>query len=162
MKRIVISTLALTVMGAVHAQSDTDPNFILKRENGLEWADLFSDKAAASVSAAGMLGVSGDSIATVENVRDLVVSLKGLSTGDRGATFGLAFTPARSTLTPMDLHTYAQGIGWRILGSTTVSYAQGGTSIEGTSFDRRAVAIEANEPLAKPEFRKIPQCAIHS
>ncbi|MFN0299757.1 MAG: hypothetical protein ACKVQU_05320 [Burkholderiales bacterium] len=132
--------------GQAWSADKPDSGDILKRGTAdLAWSDLYSDKAAAAVSATSMLGLKPDAIPVVENVRDIVVALKGASTGDKGQAFGLSITPARTSLTPMNLSTYASSNPfWRIVGSTNLSYAQGTAKIQGAEFDQWAVAIQTS------------------
>lgn len=115
-----------------------------------KWADLQSDTGPGSVAAAHMLGIGGDGVATVENVKGLVTSLKGLSTQGGKGTLALGIAPARTSFAPMDLSTYAgagrsmNGTVARILGSTSFGYAQGATTLSGHDFDRRAVSVQTS------------------
>jgi hypothetical protein len=101
----------------------------------------------------------GDAIRTVENVRDLVVSLKGPEASGTKGTLGISITPARTSLLPMDLATYAAEGAWgqRLLGATTLSYAQGDRTIEDVRFERRAVSIETSLYLKREDD---PQVAL--
>jgi hypothetical protein len=121
------------------------PETIFEKLKGkIGWEELLTDHAPGSISASNMLGINGDSVTTVENVRDVVVSLKGLSSSGSNGTLGISITPARSTLSPMNLSTYASGTLWRLLGATTLGYAQGDAKIEGKEFERRAMSIETS------------------
>lgn len=110
------------------------------------WADYLVDTSSGSVSASGMLGVAGDSIHTVENVRDVVVAVKGLGSSASKTALGLSITPARTSFTPMNLTTYAKEGNWpaRLLGSLTLGYAQGNAAIAGKDYERRAVSVETS------------------
>lgn len=114
-----------------------------------KWSDLEADTGAGTVAAAHMLGTTGDAVATVENVKGLVTSLKGLSTNGSKGTLALGITPARTAFAPMNLSTYAgngnlNGAVARIVGSTGFGYAQGTTKLSGTDFDRRAVSLQTS------------------
>lgn len=115
-------------------------------ERGAKWSTIIVDNAQGSVTAAGVLDLSGDSIRSVENVSDLVVALRGLESGGGKGTLALSITPARSALAPMNLRTYAtigiEGLFWRTVGSTALGYAQGDKTIEGIKYERRAVSID--------------------
>ena len=108
------------------------------------WGNFLTDTSATSVSAAGMLGITGESVANIENVRNLTVALQGLASNDSGQTLGLSITPARTSLAPMNLADYAQTLAMRLLGSLTLSYAQGPITIEDVEYKRNAYAIDAN------------------
>ena len=128
-------------------------------QRGLKWSEVITDDAAGSVSASAMLDLDGDAIRTVENVRDLVVSLKGLEASGTKGTLGISITPARTSLLPMDLATYAAEGAWaqRLLGTTTLSYAQGDRTIDDVRFERRAVSIETSLYLKREDD---PQVAL--
>lgn len=138
----------LLISSLAHGENGTAPetavDLLKKIEGKISWAELLSDKAPGTTSASSMLGISGESISPIENVRDVIVSLTGLSSGGSKTTFGVAVTPARSALAPMDLSTYASRWYWRALGSTTAGYAQGDATIEGKQFERRAISVETS------------------
>jgi hypothetical protein len=129
---------------AAYGQTEAPTTIFEKLKGTINWADLLTDNAPGAISASNMLGINGDSVTNVENVRDVVVAVKGLSANGSDATFGLSITPARTSLSPMDLSTYASGTLWRLLGATTFGYAQGDASIEGQAFERRAMSIETS------------------
>jgi hypothetical protein len=108
------------------------------------WDEYLVDTASGSVSASGLLGISGESVTSIENVRDVVVAVRGLSSNESKESFGLSITPARTSITPMNLHSYANSWARRLLGSLTFSYAQGGASIDGANYDSKAFAIDTN------------------
>ncbi|WP_457353510.1 hypothetical protein [Roseateles sp. P5_D6] len=128
------------------AQAETAQQEIFSK-GGATWASLTEDTGAGAVAAAGMLGMAGDSVATVENVKGLVASLKGLNVGGSKGALALGITPARTSFAPMNLSTYA-GYGSlnatvaRILGSTTVGYAQGQSQVSAVDYDRRALSVQ--------------------
>lgn len=146
--RLIAAAFAIAATGSAFAQGGAKPESgdILKRGSAdLTWSDLYSDKAAAAVSAISMLGLQAEALPVVENVRDIVIALKGASTGDKGQTFGLSITPARTSLTPMNLSTYASpNRFWRLLGSTNLSYAQGSAKVQGADFDQWGIAIQTS------------------
>lgn len=114
-----------------------------------KWSMLLEDTGSGTVAAAGMLGIAGDSVVTVENAKGLVTALKGLNVNGSKGTLALGITPARTSFAPMDLSTYA-GDGplnktlARILGSTGIGYAQGQSKLAGADFDRRAFSLQTS------------------
>ncbi|MES2037625.1 MAG: hypothetical protein V4495_07280 [Pseudomonadota bacterium] len=102
------------------------------------------DVSAGSVSAAGMLGISGEAITNVQNVKDVVLALNGFGGNKARPAFGIAITPARTSLTPMSLQNYASNDMYRLLGSLALAYAQGDATIEGNEYQRRAISMEVN------------------
>ncbi len=142
MKRALQLGVAALIGALPMAASAADAGDIFSKGN-LKWDDLLTDNAAGAVTAAGFLDISGDSIRSVENVRDLVVSLKGLEANGDKATFGLSITPARTRLMRPQLSSYGRSRAYRLLSATTLSYAQGEATLEGRSYQRRAVAIDS-------------------
>lgn len=138
---LVCSSFAMSVDGKAAEQPET---IFEKLKGKISWDELLTDHAPGSISASNMLGISGDTVTTVENVRDVVVSLKGLSSNGSNGTLGISITPARTSISPMNLSTYASGAMWRLLGATTIGYAQGDATIEGMDFERRAMSIETS------------------
>lgn len=150
-----IQTAACLLMGlcvvplAIGAEKtpEQQANEIYSETDGVaskDWTDYLTDEAAGSVSAAGMLSISGDSITNVENVRDLVASLKGLSSDDSKATLAISVTPGRSDLSPFSLQSYYNNPLVRLAANTTFGYAQGDAEISGTKFERQAASIETS------------------
>lgn len=121
-----------------------DAGATVLKGDGADWSQYLADTAAGSVSAAGMLGVAGESVTTVENVRNIVVALQGLTTNDAGESLGVSITPARTTLAPMNLIDYANSWAMRLLGSLTFSYAQGPATVSDIEYDRKAYAVDTN------------------
>jgi hypothetical protein len=108
------------------------------------WSAYLLDNAPGSVSAAGILDITGESVTTIENVRDVVVAAKGLGSGESKGVLALSITPARTSLTPMNLSTYANSWPARLLGSLTIGYAQGDATISSVDYERRAVSAETS------------------
>lgn len=105
---------------------------------------LMVDYSSASVSAADLVAIGGDSTKVVENIRDFTVAFKALD-GSHPA-FGFSITPARSALRfpRMSLQQYMDNWMWRVLGSLTVGYAQGKSTIASQDYFRRAVSVETS------------------
>ena len=142
MNRALRFGLAALVLAVPLAATAADQQDIFSKGD-LKWDDLLTDNAAGAVTAAGFLDISGDTVRPVENVRDLVVSLKGLESNGDKATLGLSITPARTRLMKPQLSRYADSTLYRLLSATTLSYAQGDATVEGRNYNRRAVAIDS-------------------
>ena len=135
------------VLSAIQgAYADEDKSLFDKKTGSLKNAMLESllvDSSAGSVSAAGLAGVDTEVLSVIENVRDFSLLLNALDKNSQA--IGIAITPARTTrpFPPIDLQKYAQKDAFftRLLGSMTLSYAQGKTDINGTNFTRTAYAI---------------------
>lgn len=146
--------LALVIYsGVAHAQDGKAASNAIK-----DIKELLTDTAAGHVSAASMLGIGGDAVTAVENSRALVTAVKGL--GTKGSQVALSFAPARSSFLPMSLPTYAtEGHpGYRLLGNTTLSYAQGTAKIASVDMERRAFALETSVTLNRDDD---PLIAVH-
>jgi hypothetical protein len=145
-KYLLIGIACLLVISA--GAEEVKPTSILERASGenKELSSFLIDTAAGSVSASGMLGISGDSINNVENVKGVVLALKSIGGGGSKEAFGISITPARTSLTPMSLASYAKKENPfnRLLGSLAIGYAQGNADVNGVSYQRRAVSLETN------------------
>lgn len=131
----------LLVAHAAAAADAKDTGQIISRGD-LKWKDLLTDNATGPVTAATMLGMKGDALRPVENLRDLVVSLEGLGAeGEKGA-FGLSINPARTSIARPQMARYDANWAYRLLTATTFSYAQGKTTVIGADYARRAVAVD--------------------
>jgi hypothetical protein len=142
------AALVLACVPAVCSAQADAPESVFEKISGSgassQWSDYLADTAEGSVSASGMLGIAGDSVHVVQNVRDVVVAVKGLSSNDSKTAMGFSITPARTSLAPMDLATYARSWPSRLLGSLGFGYAQGNASIADKGYERRAVSVETS------------------
>lgn len=152
------------VCPASFAQSTSDaakPKTLWEQKTGTgenDWSKYTVDTSGASISAFSLLDVPTDHVATVENVRDVTLAVKGFGSNSTG--FGVSITPARTSIEPfsMNLSTYAgitqspdgtvhksplAGI-YRLLGALTLGYAQGTTAIAGADFQRQAISLQTN------------------
>jgi hypothetical protein len=117
---------------------------VFRSEGDDNWADYLTDYAAAPISASGILGISGESVTVIENVRSFGFAVGGLTSGTKSEGVGVSITPARTSIVPMNLSTYAQSWGMRLLGSLTASYAQGDATIADLDYQRTAYAVDTN------------------
>lgn len=109
--------------------------------NGDAIGKIVVDTAPGAVSATSMLGVGGDQTTVIQNPRDLTIALKAL---DGENSYGVAITPARTSLLPMNISTYYHEPLARLWASTTFSYAQGRVETAGKEYDRHAYAVETS------------------
>lgn len=109
-----------------------------------DWKNYLVDTAPTSTSAAGMLGIGGDEITTVGNVRDLSIALKPLTTGGAKSTIAFSITPARTSIVPMDQSDYVNNGAMRVLGSITLGYAQGDATVSNVLYSQQAVSVETS------------------
>jgi hypothetical protein len=135
--------IVLACLTSIAAASEGDqPEVLLAKEKGdAKLAKVVVDSAPGTVSAMSMLGIAVDQTTVVQNPRNLTVALKAF---DGKNAFGLAFTPARTSLMPMDLSTYNDSAIGRIWGNTTFSFAQGRATISAKEFERRAISVESS------------------
>ncbi len=112
-----------------------------KEKNDAPIAKVVVDSAPGNVSAMGLLGIADDQTTIVQNPRNLTIGLKAL---DGKNAFGLAITPARTSLLPMSIARYHASPAARLWAATTFSYAQGQTEDKGAKFNRRAFAVETS------------------
>ncbi|MGL6261653.1 hypothetical protein [Vibrio sp. WXL210] len=112
--------------------------------NDLKWSDVQVDSSSGSITAIGMLGISGESLFNIENTKDITFAIQGISSNDSGVGFALSVTPARSSILPMSLVTYEKGNLYRLLGNLDLSYAQGDAQIKDINFERRAVSARTS------------------
>lgn len=148
-RRLTALALAASVLYATPSAAEDQTEAMWKEiykkaEGATEWTDYLSDSAAGSVSAASLLGISGETVAPVQNLRDLVAGLKGLSSGGDEGTLAVSFTPGRTGISPVSYAWYASSTLARALASTTFGYAQGDADIEDAAFERRAVSVETS------------------
>lgn len=102
---------------------------------------------AGAVSAGEILGLSGSALSSAHTTKDLIAALNAAS-GDGGkAGFGVAFTPARSSIDalamPMERYLSKGNVLARLWGNTTFSYAQNRNTLAGIDYRQDAIAIHA-------------------
>jgi hypothetical protein len=161
--------LAIFLSGTAYADTgatSSAPTTVYSSTTGggsTDWSTYEADTAPASISAAGMLGVSGGALTNVESVKDLSVAISGLTSGSNNGV-GLSFTPARSAISPMSQQMYVGSWGTigdgvrtvltRLIGSTTLGYATNDTTLSQVDYKQQAVSIqttgffnEADDPV---------------
>jgi hypothetical protein len=128
-----------------------------KAGSGLD--DYTVDVTAGAISASGLVGLTGSAITQVETAQDIVAALQPAATSGAKVGFGLAITPARTALTPMPASLYRGSDDggnwsnwyWRVLGATTLSYAQTSTDISSTTYRKQAVSLDTSYYLKRSE-----------
>jgi len=99
------------------------------------------DITGGAVSAGGIIKFDSP-ITPIETSKDFVVAIQPLTSDNRKSSFGLAITPAKTTLFPMAGRTYVSSPGMRLLGNLTLSYAQNKTEVGGQDFKRWAYSVD--------------------
>jgi hypothetical protein len=129
----------------IYAQ-DSTPNGVelLNKSSGKEtsFADFFVDDAAASVSAASLVGIDPSAVTIAEATNDFAAFAQGINAKDKGGGFALSPARVRKPWPRVDLKDYLNGsLTARALAGLTLSYAQGSSEIEGANYVRHAVAV---------------------
>ena len=99
------------------------------------------DITGGAVSAAGIVSLDS-AVTTIETAQDFVVAIQPLTSADRKSAFGLAITPAKTTLFPMPGDVYVSNAWWRLLGNLTLSYAQNEAELSGQTYKKRALSVD--------------------
>jgi hypothetical protein len=104
--------------------------------------DYLTDISGGTVTAAGLIGGVKSPITTIEGSQDLILAIQPFTSEEaRKAGFGLAFTPAKSTLFPMAGSTYVSGPFMRLVGNLTLSYAQNEATFAGQNTKRQGFSL---------------------
>lgn len=99
------------------------------------------DITGGAISAGGIVSLD-TAITPIETSQDLVVAIQPLTSDNRKSAFGLAITPAKTTLFPMAGNTYVSSPYMRLLGNLTLSYAQNRGDFGGQTFRRWGVSVD--------------------
>lgn len=134
----------LSVAPCWSAEESSNAAAVFNADGNKNWSDYLVDVAGGPVSAAGIVGISGESVTVIENVRGATVAINGLLANDSDENLGLSITPARTILAPMDLSAYNESVWMRLIGSLTASYARATGAIDATHFERTGYAIDTN------------------
>ena len=127
------SGLGLVLCAAAQAAEGDDKNI----------NNYLVDITGGAVSAIGLIDAKGTAITPIETSQDLIVALTPFASRDAGKNaFGLAITPAKSTLLPMSGRTYVNASYARLAGNLTLSYAQNQADYAGQSYKKTAFAID--------------------
>jgi hypothetical protein len=148
----LLASVCIADSAAAPASSTPAPTTIIQRVSdggSRDWSSYEADTAPAANSAAGMLGVSGGALANVESIKDLSAAVNTVMSGGTKTGVALSFTPARSAISPMSQMTYV-GDGttplsthvFRLLGSTTLGYAENDTTISSSNYHQQAASVQ--------------------
>jgi hypothetical protein len=103
------------------------------------------DITGGAVSAIGLIDAQAAAITRIETSQDVILALTPFASQNAGKNaFGIAITPAKTTLLPMPGKTYVAPGAWyaRLAGNLTLSYAQNQADHAGQSFRQMAFAID--------------------
>jgi hypothetical protein len=129
------SSLVLLTFAVAHAADVDDKNI----------NNYLVDITGGAVSASGLIDAKGMAIASIETSQDIVLALTPFASRDAGkGAFGIAITPAKTTLLPMSGRTYVAPGAWysRLAGNLTLSYAQNQTDYSDQPYKKSAFAID--------------------
>ncbi len=123
---------------SVNAQAEnTDPTNI---------SSYLADVSATPVSAGDLVGLSGSAITNIQSAQDITLAISPFSTGSGKAGFGLSITPARTSIgfLAMSINRYVEKNNdlSRLIGATTLSYAENASTIAGASYRKSAFSID--------------------
>jgi hypothetical protein len=99
------------------------------------------DINGGAVSAAGIVGLD-TAITPIETSQDFIMAIQPLTSDNRKAAFGLAITPAKTTMFPMAGSTYSSSAAMRLLGNLTLSYAQNKSEHGGQQYRRWGLSVD--------------------
>lgn len=131
---IVLVTASLAAAAAAAAEQPTPKNI----------NDYLVDITGGAVSALGIVGGDKSGIVPIETSQDLVVAIQPFtSSGNQKTSFGLAITPAKTSIVPMSGVTYSSERTWplwALLGNLTASYAENRVEI-GRAFRKTGYSL---------------------
>lgn len=99
------------------------------------------DITGGAVSAGGIVGLD-TAITPIETSQDFIMAIQPLTSDNRKSAFGLAITPAKTTMFPMAGGTYISSPGMRLLGNLTLSYAQNRSEQAGQPYRKWALSVD--------------------
>ena len=103
-----------------------------------------TDFNAGMVSAGNLVGLQDSPIQEIQTSQDLIFAFKPFSSPSSKRTFGIAITPARTTITPMSAREYRSKWYMRLLGATTLSYAESATTISSIEYAKYAFSVDTS------------------
>jgi hypothetical protein len=128
---------------------------IINRSSGKDaqdWQTYLLDDAAASVSAASIVGIDASVLTIAESTRDIGMLIKAKDSNGKGV--GFSVTPARvsNPFPRVDFADYANSpLRWQPVVNLTISFAQGTTSTDGRDYARRGVALSTGGTFHKED-----------
>jgi hypothetical protein len=133
MSKIILCLACVFLLRVAQAQEGPDKNINA----------YLVDITGGAVTAMNLVGGGKSPITQIETSQDLVLALQPFTSGsDQKSAFGIAITPAKTTLFPMAGRTYVSSDVWRLLGNLTLSYAQNPGDIAGQSYKRTAFSVD--------------------
>jgi hypothetical protein len=131
MNRIAPCLLCLSLSPAFAAEDDKDIN------------DYLVDITGGAVAATSIIGAGKSPITQIEVSQDLLLALQPFTSADsQKSGFGIAITPAKTTIFPMAGRTYVGSTYARLLGNLTLSYAQNQAEYASQTYRKSALSID--------------------
>jgi len=109
------------------------------------------DVAAGSVSAGSLVGISGSAITNLQNSQDLILAISPSAPNSSKSGYGLAITPARTSILPMSGQTYIGNNLMRVVGAATLSYAENTSTISGSNYRKFAASLDTTYYLDRED-----------
>lgn len=108
-------------------------------------SEYLVDIGASPVSAGDLLGLNGSAITNIQSAHDLTLAISSLTSGSGKGGFGLAITPARTSIDilAMSYAKYSQDSLHRLIGAATLSYAEMSSDISGTPYKKSAFSVSS-------------------
>lgn len=101
------------------------------------------DISANPVPAGDLVGLSGSAISNIQSAQDLTLAISPFTSSSGKGGFGLAITPSRTSIDAlaMSYKKYTENTLDRVIGATTLSYAENSSNISVTSYKKSALSI---------------------
>jgi hypothetical protein len=128
-----VATVCVALVASASSLAKDDPTNL---------DSFLTDVTAGQISAGSLVGLTGSAIAQIQTSQDLVVALKPLAVGSSRAGYGIAITPARTTITPMSALSYHEHWYMRLVGGTTLSYAENDANVSSVAYRKSGASID--------------------
>ena len=116
---------------------------VIAQEAPKNLSSYLTDVNAGTVSAGNLVGLSESAISQIQTSQDFVVALKPLTSNQSKSGFGLALTPARTSMMPVvSSSDYYNSSSSRVLANLTFSYAENSADIANVSYRKSAFSID--------------------
>jgi len=130
--------LALTALGWLLLDGT-----VIAQEAPKNLSSYLTDVNAGTVSAGNLVGLSESAISQIQTSQDFVVALKPLASNQSKNGFGLAVTPARTSILPVvSAFDYSHSSLSRVLANLTFSYAENSADIASVSYRKSAFSLD--------------------
>ncbi len=116
---------------------------VIAQEAPKNLSSYLTDVNAGTVSAGNLVGLSESAISQIQTSQDFVVALKPLTSSQSKSGFGLAITPARTSMLPVvSSFDYNNSSLSRVLANLTFSYAENSADIANISYRKSAFSLD--------------------